>query len=298
MRRLRPVRTLLALGVIAGLSGLATPGSAMIEPGFPGGDAGALQTGVIAIEQPNPSTWYSVTFAEAYDSAPIVVMGPVSENGGQPAFMRVRNVTAAGFEYQLEEWDYLDGYHLPITASWLAIGEGWHDFVGMTAFATTVELDHTWSTIELGFDSTPVVFAQVASVNDPAAATIRVRNGSGTSVQLKLEEEEAADGVHGVETVHVIAMTEGSTTMDGLGVLVGRTGRVVEEAWHTESATSRGVTGLLATAQTHFGGDSMNLRYRNLSDDGFDVLVQEEQSANSEVNHTTEDVGWMMISEW
>ena len=140
--------------------------------------------------------------------------------------MRVRNVTAAGFEYQLEEWEYLDGSHLPITASWLAIGEGWHDFVGMTAFATTVELDHTWSTIELGFDSTPVVFAQVASVNDPAAATIRVRNGSGTSVQLKLEEEEAADGVHGVETVHVIAMTEGSTTMDGLGVLVGAIGRL------------------------------------------------------------------------
>ena len=61
MRRLRPVRTLLTLGVIAGLLGLAAPGSAMIEPGFPGGDAGALQTGVIAIEQPNPSTWYSVT---------------------------------------------------------------------------------------------------------------------------------------------------------------------------------------------------------------------------------------------
>lgn len=296
--RVRFVRTLLIVGVTAGLLGLGTPGSAMIEPGFPGGDAGAVQTGVVAVSQPNPTTWFSVTFDEPYESAPVVVMGPVSEHGGRPAFMRVRNVTTTGFEYQLDEWDYQDGNHVPATASWLAIGEGWHDFVGMTAYATTVELDHTWSTVELGFGETPVVFAQIASENDAAAATIRMRKGSGSSIQLKLEEEEAADDVHGVETVHVIAMNEGSTTMDGVGLLVGRTGNAVEENWYSVSATSHGVTGVLASTQSYRGGDSINLRYRNLSDAGFDVFVQEEESANSELNHVLEDVGWMMITSW
>jgi len=32
-------------------------------------------------------------------------------NDADPMTMRVRNVTDTGFEWQIDEWDYLDGVH-------------------------------------------------------------------------------------------------------------------------------------------------------------------------------------------
>jgi len=41
----------------------------------------------------------------------VVVMGPPTHEGWHPATVRVRNVTDTGFEFQIDEWDYLDGAH-------------------------------------------------------------------------------------------------------------------------------------------------------------------------------------------
>ncbi len=57
----------------------------------------------------------------------------------------------------------------------------------------------------------------------------------------------------------------------------------------TRSAT------FLAAMQTNNGGDTCTLRYRNLTASDVEVQVHEEQSANSEVGHVNEVVGWILI---
>ncbi|MEM9781438.1 MAG: LamG-like jellyroll fold domain-containing protein, partial [Pseudomonadota bacterium] len=90
---------------------------------------GRLEIGTVTFSQDNSSTWYSVSFAEEIPDA-VVVMGPISFNGGHQAVMRVRNVTDEGFEYQLDEWNYHDGWHMEETVSWMAVSAGTHTLEG------------------------------------------------------------------------------------------------------------------------------------------------------------------------
>ena len=49
--------------------------------------------------------------SKAYED-PVVIMGPLTSAGGHPSTVRVKNVSPTGFEWQIDEWDYLDGAHI------------------------------------------------------------------------------------------------------------------------------------------------------------------------------------------
>ena len=90
-----------------------------VEPPPPGGaPPAAFEVGEATVAQADPEEWHSVTFAAPIPMAR-VVLGPLSLNGPEDATLRVRNVTDTGFEFQIDEWDYLNGRHLPETiAGW------------------------------------------------------------------------------------------------------------------------------------------------------------------------------------
>jgi hypothetical protein len=52
---------------------------------------------------------------------------------------------------------------------------------------------------------------------------------------------------------------------------------------------------LIADLQTYDGTDSAALRYRNLSSSAVDMRVEEEQSRDTETNHTTEVLGYLVV---
>ncbi len=55
---------------------------------------------------------------------PVVIMGTCSRNGGQPVTIRVRNVTPTSFDVVIQEWLYLDNWHLKETISWMVLEAG------------------------------------------------------------------------------------------------------------------------------------------------------------------------------
>jgi hypothetical protein len=145
-----------------------------------------------------------------------------------------------------------------------------------------------------GFTSTPVVFSQVSSDIDASPVVTRVRNISTNEFQVRLREEEAADGVHAPEEVGYIAIETGD---DG-GIRVDHTGDTVT---HERTIIAMPEAGsdtfvFLAGMQSHDGGDTAALRYNNAERD-ISIFVEEEQSRNTEVKHTTEDVGWLSAEE-
>ncbi|MEO1688772.1 MAG: Calx-beta domain-containing protein, partial [Pseudomonadota bacterium] len=83
------------------------------------------QAGETTFLQDGADAWTQVLFDTAMID-PIVALGPLSANGSHEAAMRVRNVTADGFEVQVDEWDHLDGWHTTETVSWLAVERGTH----------------------------------------------------------------------------------------------------------------------------------------------------------------------------
>ncbi|MEM7353823.1 MAG: hypothetical protein AAF657_23690 [Acidobacteriota bacterium] len=231
-------------------------------------------------------------------SNPIVVMGPPSFGGAQPTAVRVFNVTASSFQHFIDEWDYLDGNHVNETIGYLVLDAGTSDLGGLAAEAGSVSVNQGWTTVSFNqiFSSAPVVLAQVASNNDGAAVTTRVRNVTASSFQVKLQEEEAADNVHAFEDVHWIAVETGKATVGGNPIRVATSGDSVTHNFFTINFGAAVANPIfVGHMQTTDGGNTAALRQRNLSSTSIEVKVEEEQSADAEINHTTENVGYVLI---
>ncbi len=253
--------------------------------------------GTATRNQADASTFYTQSITGG-PSNPIVVMGPPSFNGSHASVVRVRNVSSASFQYQLDEWDYLDGGHTTESIGWLAMSAGNGNLGGLATQAGSVSVDHDWTTVQLGqsFGSAPVVIAQIATHNGSQAATVRIRNVSASSFQVRVQEEEGNDGTHAVESVHFVAIQTGTAIANGRRIVVGRTGNSVTDAWSTINFSNPvNVPSFFASMQTYDGGDPAALRYRNLGANSAQVKVEEEASADSEVGHTTEVVGYVVI---
>ncbi|MEL6640109.1 MAG: PQQ-dependent sugar dehydrogenase [Pseudomonadota bacterium] len=239
------------------------------------------QSGDINVEQANAGQWHSVTFDTVMDD-PIVVASVVTFNGGQPVHVRVQNVTETGFEFQMEEWEYLDGYHIAETISWIAVERGLHILEDGSAIeAGTTTASHTSRDVafEHGFDEGAAVIGQVASENDDAAVVERITNVSSDGFDIFLQEQERADGVHAEEEFHWIAFETG--THDSF---------MAESVSADERRVNVDLDGgfegaVLTDLQSTFGLDTASVRFT-----GDQIFVQEEQSSGRELNHTFEDI--------
>ena len=176
----------------------------------PSGTQVVGQVGRTTVSTANADSWTRVTFERALDD-PIVVAGPPTTEGGQPGMVRVRDVTATGFEMQIDEWSYLDGFHLPETVGWVAVERGEHVLSnGARLVADTAQVGSGARDIAFGTaleDAT--VLAQVASTVDDAPVTQRVFDVDADGFGVLLQEEEAADGFHPEETLAWLAVAGG-----------------------------------------------------------------------------------------
>ncbi len=230
-------------------------------------------------------------------STPRVVMGPPSFAGSHPSTIRVRNVGATSFQHNLQEWDYLDGGHVLEDIGYLVLDHGAQSLGSLDAEAGSASVDEAWVTVSFSqsFTTTPVVLGQVASFNGSQAAEVRIRNVSSSGFQIRVQEEEGNDDNHVFERVDWIAVEPGTTTFGGNKLVVGLTGNSVTHDWFTISYSTVNRPVFLAEMQTFDGSDPAALRHRNLSATSVQVKVEEEQSNDTETNHTTEVVGYLVI---
>lgn len=257
-------------------------------------------------EQQTRDQWFRVDFAQALDT-PVVVIGSITDDGADPIATQLRNVTSTGFEFQIDEWLYLDGSHPTETMHWMAVEAGdwqlWHNGERLSAGYTTVDgLNTQGVQFDADFDDTPVVFAQLSSDNSPIPAESRLGNITENGFEVTLQEEEAyprASGqpTHDAEQADWIALANGGAAADG--VLVGQTGNAVTHAAHAVGFDSDFANDpvFLAQMQTTDGGDTSNVRTLSLSETGASVHVDEETSRDSETTHTTETIGYAALFE-
>jgi len=241
--------------------------------------------------------WYTVNLNNTYTN-PVVVMHGLSYNGGDPTHLRVRNVTSTSFQWQMEEWDYKDGNHTTETCPYIVMEAGAKTFDdGTLAQAGTVSAATSWVTVTFpqAFASTPTLLTGVASQNDPAACVTRTRNLSATGFQIKVQEEEAADGVHSAETVAWVAVEQGSGSNNSVPYLASRTSNSVQNSWYTISfSPAFSQTPIfLCFDDTYHGGNTCGTRYNNLDATSVDVKIEEEKSKDSEVYHVAEVVSYL-----
>ncbi|MDW3223358.1 MAG: M10 family metallopeptidase C-terminal domain-containing protein [Paracoccaceae bacterium] len=251
------------------------------------------QSGVVSVSQAGPGQWHSISFDAAIENA-VVVLGPATSNDSAQLTTRVRSVTETGFEFQIDEWNYLDGVHGVESIGWLAISEGSHTLgSGQTVVASTASIDTRFSTLSFGETlDDAIVFAEVSTVNESDAVTTRIKSVSEQGFEVKIQEEEAGDA-HGSETVSWIAIESGLT--DGLEAvrasnLFGNDGAGFE----FENAFAATPV-LIADMQSTFGSDPATIRLSSLDANDVSMFVEEEQSANDEVRHIEEVAGYIAL---
>lgn len=247
----------------------------------------------------NRNTWTRVDFANEIPNA-IVVVSPMTTNGTDPGIVRVRNVSETGFEFQIDEWDYLDGSHTTEQVSWMAISAGEHVLAdGRRLVAGSYDLPDNggWRNISFGsdFSAAPIVLGQVSTVNDAGAVVERMWNVSATGFYARLQTEEAASNIHVGETLSWIAIEAGGDAVTGdlAASVSGVGGNDTYVDFGGETGTE---FGFLAEFQTMYGGDVASLRIRRAADQsGVTLFAEEEQSADTEIAHAAEDVGYSVL---
>lgn len=256
------------------------------------------EAGVVTFSQGGPSQWQKVTFAQQLDN-PSVVMGGLSSNDLDPGTIRVRNVTDYGFEFQLDEWDYLDGSHPSETVRWIAIEQGVHTLSnGQVIQAGSSSVSSTAASVALAstaFGTAPTVLAQVVTNNQANAVTDRVWGVSSTGFTLKLDHEESKAGTpHANETVDWIAVQSGGSA--NTNFVAGKTANAVtDQAYSVDFAGAFGSSNyaFVADMQTRDGKDPADIRVSGVTASTIGVSLDEEQSQGTETSHTSEVVGYL-----
>ncbi len=241
--------------------------------------------------------WTKVPLAKGYGN-PVVVARPVSDRGGHPGVIRLRNVTGDSFDLRYQEWDYLDGNHRTEQVFYLVAEAGVSEVAGLLVEAgklkTNMLLEGGWETVDLSapFLDPPAVFTSVDTSKGGDPVTTRVDDVTDVDFLVAMQEEEAKGGFHKTETLGWIAVELGTgTTSDGRDVMVGHT-----TADDVPAATFFGFTAarrfpvMVADVVSTNGQDPVFLRYQNLTAGDVELFLDEEKSVDAEVSHVLEDV--------
>ncbi|MBW2122995.1 MAG: cadherin-like domain-containing protein [Deltaproteobacteria bacterium] len=246
--------------------------------------------------------WKRVDLAENFLD-PVVIAKPLSFNGTDPAVLRIRNIDTRGFEIRIQEWDYLDGPHTTERVSYLVMERGSYTLADGTRLeAGRFETSKTGSFEKIAFTRSfqvvPVVVTAVSTFDEADTVAGRVRDVTLQGFEFSMEEQEINPQVHGVETVSYIAWEPCCLTAEGLALEVNRTDDTVRHNFYPIrfDQVFKEEPFFLADMQTADGGDSANLRWRNLDLSGVEVQVDEEQSRDRETSHTTEVVGYILLA--
>ena len=277
------------------------------------------EVGTTTIDQSTAGAWKEITFEGIYDD-PVVIARPLEypAAGDEPAYPRIRNVGPTSFEVRVDEWDGVsgqDGIHSPPTnVSYLVFEKGTHELQnGSMVDAGTVSLsggNFQTVTYNQSFASTPVVFSQSQTVNDPTDVVIRQDNVGTASFDHKFQQDDGGDqGGHSVETVGYIAIEQNQSVNNGSLWETGRTpDAAVEGVEDYGFEPTRfyqipftqpyvGPPAFIAQMQTENGGDTAYERFGTLNATDARVAI-DETPADGERNHGgTETVGYFAFEQ-
>lgn len=262
---------------------------------------GEGEAGVLAAEQRHPDTWHTAEFVQSYND-PVLITGPLSNNGNQQCHVRLRNVTGDNFEFKLEEWTNMDQTHTAERFYYMVLESGYHSTDNYDEIdAGTVETNDLFTTVSSSdyYGSRPIVLTQPQTYNGSQPIVSRLRNVSGPdqnySFDVRVQEEEA-NGRHATETIGYIVFETSTDTFHSSAFEAQRTSDSVTNTWDQITLQQNYESPIfLADIQTYDGPDTAGLRYKDLTGAGVDVFVEEDQSADSETYHTTESIGYVVV---
>lgn len=133
--------------------------------------------------------------------------------------------------------------------------------------------------------------------NEADAVTGRIHKIEQNSFAYILQEQEATKTSHTTETIGYIAWELGNGELANMIYKAGITTDSVTQGWTdvTFQTEFPDLPLFIAGMQTTDGGDTATVRSQNMSQMTTQIQIEEEQSKDSETDHTTEIVGYLVI---
>ncbi len=253
-----------------------------------------LEMGEVSVDH----EWVRVLYKNTFNN-PIIVAGPPTFNGDQAVLVRVRNIDKKGFEIRLQEWDYLDGRHDKETFSYIVMEKGTFSLNDGTKIeAGTFSSSNQFKkvTLQQSYNLNPIILTQVMTNKDKAAVIGRVTNINQSSFQCKLQEQEKNSASHATETIGYIAWEPGNGNISGLQYEVGT--KSAQQNWSNLTFKTGFSTPpfFIAGMQTFNGSDPAAVRLQSISKTATKIKIEEETSKDAEVEHATENVGYLTVN--
>ncbi|MCH2130678.1 MAG: hypothetical protein MK179_16160, partial [Pirellulaceae bacterium] len=242
-------------------------------------------------------------------SNPVVFAQSLSYNGTDPALVRVKNVQSDRFTAYITEPSNENGMHgVGEEMSYVVLESGKHTLsdgrrleVGRVTTAATVGqlLNNQWETVgfSTNFSVAPAVFSQIQTAVGEAYLQTRQSNVTASAVDIALEQEEAATGVHGSETIGYLAVESGSGAWNHLLFEVSHTANVVSDQWFDQDfgVAFGKAPNLLSSLTTYSDADAAHVRYGSLDRNSVRLRVEEDTSTDTEVVHGAETIAYLAI---
>ncbi|MCK5193812.1 MAG: hypothetical protein KAQ71_08385, partial [Desulfobulbaceae bacterium] len=257
-----------------------------------------MQIGELTVD----GTWTYVSFTEIFQD-PVVVAKPASSNDPSPCVVRIRNLTSAGFEIRLQQFDYMADGHGVENLGYIAVERG--SFVlknGKRVEAGIFNSNATDYPEKIAFSEEfqvmPVVAASIVTENEYDAVVSHIDNITENGFDYQMQEQEANSASHVTEEVAYIAMEPFSEVMGEYAFEIELYADEVSDQWQqvTFKQGFDKAPVLIAGMQSNYGRETANLRHAELKANGVHIKVAEEQSIDSETIHDTEALGFMAIS--
>ncbi len=247
------------------------------------------------------SDWLRVTFDKIFID-PVVIAKPAGNGDAEPCVIQIRNVDYSGFEVRLENWDYLTCEHGPEMVGFIVLERGSFilpngSLIEAGYFTTNKTISYENIVFAQSFKQVPVVAASAITVNEDEAMVGRLQDISMSGFNFRIQEQELNVQEHDFEKIAYLAWEPGFGLVDDLVFKVGQTGDLVTHDWFEVDFSGSFVNPpvLLADMQSADGGDTANIRYDALILSSVKLKISEEQSKDSEISHTTENIGFMVF---
>ena len=255
----------------------------------------------------------TVTLTNTYTNAVVFVFTTTeNETSSHPDIARVTNITSNSFDVAIVEpnsgntGDPTDGVHGFETVSYIVMEAGvWTAPDGTRIEVGTIDTatagdTFTGVSFSQNFSSSPIVLSQVQS-NTNSVSYNEARQTGVTKTGFQVTNEPADFEVGSItsqETIGYLAIEGGTGTWDGLNFEAGLTADNVTHGTRTISFTNDLGADVRFLGQLHTfdGPDNAHADARNLTGTGVSVSVQEDHTLDTEINHTTERVGWLAFS--
>ncbi len=248
----------------------------------------------------------TIDLAHRFDD-PVVFATATTANGLQPATVRIESLAPDRLSLAMQEPLWLDGAHALEQISWLVVEAGaWRLADGTLLEVGTAELGARGAggLTDIGFSApfseTPVTLAQVQALPEPDFIDTRQTGASAAGVRVTLEGEEARNALpQSPQKIGWLAAERGTGVWERPeGVILfeaGKTGGTIDHLGGPLefAAPFEAPPLLLAQMASYVGPDPAVVRVSHLDGAGAWLRVQEDQSADPEVRHAAEDVGFV-----